>query len=312
MYLRQYKHSDCKQLAELFYQTVHAVNAADYTAEQLNAWATGEVDLQAWDTSFSTLYTVVAVENEEIVGFGNIDKTGYLDMLYVGKDSQRRGIASAICDELERSVSAGRITTHASVTAKPFFLNRGYRTVRKREVPRRGVLLTNYLMEKRTDGVLPVEHARTEMNVMIRPLQNTDIAAVADIWLKANLQAHDFVPAAYWEKNFNSVKAMLPQAEVYVFESGDIQGFIGLNGEYIEGLFVAAEARSQGIGKRLLDFAKSKKTELRLNVYRRNARAIRFYRREGFEILREGTDDATGEQDYEMIWRHKGNDCGDK
>ena len=152
----------------------------------------------------------------------------------------------------------------------------------------------------------------TEMNVMIRPLQNADIAAVADIWLKANLQAHDFVPAAYWEKNFNSAKAMLPQAEVYVFENGDIQGFIGLDGEHIEGLFVAAEARAQGIGKRLLDFAKSKKNELRLNVYQRNARAIRFYQREGFEILREGTDDATGEKDYEMIWRRDGKELGDK
>ena len=177
---------------------------------------------------------------------------------------------------------------------------------------RRGVLLTNYLMEKRTDGILSAEYSPTEMNMMIRPLQNADIAAVADIWLKSNLQAHDFVPAAYWKKNFQSVKAMLPQAEVYVFENGDIQGFIGLDGEYIEGLFVAAEARSRGIGKRLLDFAKSKKSELRLNVYQRNALAIRFYQREGFEILREGTDDAAGEKDFEMIWRREGKDLGDK
>ena len=140
---------------------------------------------------------------------------------------------------------------------------------------------------------------------MIRPLQNADIAAVADIWLKANLQAHDFVPAAYWEKNFNSAKAMLPQAEVYVFENGDIQGFIGLNEEYIEGIFVSDAMQSQGIGKMLLNSVKNKRNELRLNVYQKNTRAISFYQREEFEIQCSGLDDATGEKEYTMVWRQK-------
>ena len=56
MQLREYTPSDCAQLAELFYQTVHSVNAKDYTQEQLDAWATGEVDLQAWDKSFRALW----------------------------------------------------------------------------------------------------------------------------------------------------------------------------------------------------------------------------------------------------------------
>ena len=103
MQLREYTPSDCAQLAELFYQTVHSVNAKDYTQEQLDAWATGEVDFQAWDESFRTHRTIVATENGAIVGFGDMDETGYLDRLYVHKDYQGQGIASAICDELERS-----------------------------------------------------------------------------------------------------------------------------------------------------------------------------------------------------------------
>ena len=47
MHLRTYVSSDCKQLAGLFYQTVHSVNAKDYTKEQLDVWATGKVDLHA-------------------------------------------------------------------------------------------------------------------------------------------------------------------------------------------------------------------------------------------------------------------------
>lgn len=48
MIIREYRPADCKELAELFYHTVHIVNAKDYTKEQLDAWATGKVDLKKW------------------------------------------------------------------------------------------------------------------------------------------------------------------------------------------------------------------------------------------------------------------------
>ena len=101
-----------------------------------------------------------------------------------------------------------------------------------------------------------------------------------------------------------SIAEKLPQAEVYVYETDQgIQGFLGLSGEYIEGLFVSEEAQAHGIGKCLLDDAKDRKPALRLNVYQKNVRAIRFYRREGFQIQCEGLDAATGKPDCEMIWR---------
>ena len=141
---------------------------------------------------------------------------------------------------------------------------------------------------------------------MIRALQKADIDSVAEIWLDTNRKAHAFIPASYWERNFASVKEMLPQAEVYVYETDQgIQGFLGLNGEYIEGIFVSEQAQSHGIGKCLLDCAKDRKPALRLNVYQKNVRAIRFYRREGFQIRRSGLDAATGEPEYEMLWRRE-------
>ena len=78
MIIRSYVSADCEEIAELFYQTVHAVNAKDYTDEQLNAWASGRVNLAEWDKSFLEHITVVAVENDVIVGFGDIDKSGIL------------------------------------------------------------------------------------------------------------------------------------------------------------------------------------------------------------------------------------------
>ena len=139
---------------------------------------------------------------------------------------------------------------------------------------------------------------------MIRELQKADLNKVAEIWLDTNLQAHYFIPAQYWKSNFESVKELLPQVEVYVYENGqNIQGFIGLNGEYIEGIFVSGEIQSQGIGKLLLNFVKDRRSKLSLNVYQKNTQAIHFYQREGFTIQREGLDEATGEKDYVMIWR---------
>lgn len=141
---------------------------------------------------------------------------------------------------------------------------------------------------------------------MIRSLQKADINRVADIWLDTNLKAHSFISAQYWESNYELVKEMLSQAEVYVYEDGQkIQGFIGLSDKYIEGIFVSEKMQSQGIGKLLLNYIKDRKSALRLNVYQKNIRAIHFYQREGFEIQCEGLDEATGEKDYVMIWQQK-------
>ena len=116
---------------------------------------------------------------------------------------------------------------------------------------------------------------------MIRKLRKTDINRVADIWLKTNLKAHYFIPEQYWTNNYEVVKEMLPQAEVYVYEDDKIiQGFVGINDEYIEGIFVSDEMQSHGIGKILLDYMKDKKVRLQLNVYQKNVRAISFYQRE--------------------------------
>ncbi len=148
MILRDYKQSDCAELAQLFYDTVHTVNAGDYSREQLDAWATGKVDLEAWNESFQAHHTVVAELDGIIVGFGDMDETGYLDRLYVHKDHQRQGVAAAICDALEQNAKASEFTTHASITARPFFEKRRYVVVKEQQVERRGVWLTNYVMKK--------------------------------------------------------------------------------------------------------------------------------------------------------------------
>ena len=125
------------------------------------------------------------------------------------------------------------------------------------------------------------------------------------IWLQANLDAHAFIPASFWEAHFEMVRDLLPQAELYVHEDAgtrQIDGFIGLTENHIEGIFVVKSARSKGIGKALLDYAKSRRPRLTLGVYQKNERALAFYQREQFTVQSEGIDEDTNEAELQMLW----------
>lgn len=138
---------------------------------------------------------------------------------------------------------------------------------------------------------------------MIRTYTACDIDRIMTIWLEANLSAHDFIDSSYWQENFDSVKAMIPNANIFVYEQDDvIQGFIGLINGYIAGIFVSTDMQAKGIGKQLLDFAKNNSSELSLQVYKNNQRAVNFYLRENFTISSVGIDDNTGESEYIMKW----------
>lgn len=106
MILRPYAKEDLPQILALFRETVHAVNAADYTPRQLEAWAPSELDVKKWEASLAAHYALLAWEKEKLLGFGDIDESGYLDRLYVAADSLRRGIGRALSEALEEYARA--------------------------------------------------------------------------------------------------------------------------------------------------------------------------------------------------------------
>ena len=148
MHIRLYRTADCPPLLKLFYDTVHTVCAGDYSPAQLDAWAPAKPDASAWDASLRSRTTLVTEGGGNIPGFGNTGPDGHLDLLYVHRDRQRRGVASVLCNFLETLYPVDRVTVHASETARPFFERRGYRVLRPQQVERRGQVLTNYVMEK--------------------------------------------------------------------------------------------------------------------------------------------------------------------
>lgn len=142
---------------------------------------------------------------------------------------------------------------------------------------------------------------------MIRNFQQQDEDSIIRIWLEASAIAHSFIPRSYWEDKVPDMRnKYLPQSQTLVYEdehTNETSGFISLIGNYIAALFVSPDRQGQGIGQALMALAKQQHPELELNVYAKNTRALAFYRRQGFTIVREQTDEQTGQQEFAMKYQ---------
>lgn len=157
MKIDTYRETDLEEIIDLFYDTVHTVNAKDYSQEQLDAWAPRdgkEIRKLSWQNSLRQHMTYVVRMDNKIVGFGDLTDTGYLDRLFVHKDYQSQGIATALLQRLEakaKQLNLHEIHVDASITAKPFFEHHGYQVIREQTVERQDVTLTNYHMVKQLE-----------------------------------------------------------------------------------------------------------------------------------------------------------------
>lgn len=132
----------------LFADTIQKVNCRDYSPEQISAWINC-ADYSRWGEEFEKRNTLIALCGEKVAGFADMTEDGYLDRLYVSADFQRQKVATTLLQTLENRVSAREYSTHASITALPFFLAQGYRAVCENKVERGGIVLCNYTMTKR-------------------------------------------------------------------------------------------------------------------------------------------------------------------
>ena len=138
---------------------------------------------------------------------------------------------------------------------------------------------------------------------MIRKFEKNDINAVMEIWVNENIRTHNFIAKEYWKDNYEYVKDILPKADIYVYILDEqVVGFVGANNNYVEGIFVDINNQHSGIGTSLLDRIKENKDSLTLNVYKKNANAIKFYEKNNFIITSENIDKDTNEIEYTMTW----------
>ncbi|MBS9804723.1 GNAT family N-acetyltransferase [Bacillus cereus] len=149
--IRTFEKEDLDQVLQLFYETVHTVNARDYNELQLQAWAPKRLDRESWLQSLEKNISYVADNNGVIVGFGDYNDEHYVDRLFTHKDYQGKGIASYILQELEKeavSLGHGEIYTEASITAKPFFESKGFACIKEQNKQHNGQNFINYVMKK--------------------------------------------------------------------------------------------------------------------------------------------------------------------
>lgn len=138
---------------------------------------------------------------------------------------------------------------------------------------------------------------------MIRKMKDAELEKVSQIWLDSNLEAHDFIDKNFWLDNYPMVKEQFKTAEIYVDAESEIKGFVGLQSDYIAGIFVEKSYRNQGIGKKLINFLKKNHQELSLDVYDKNIRAKQFYERNGFEVSIQSIERETGEKESRLVWK---------
>jgi putative acetyltransferase len=151
MELRAYRDDDRRATREVFERAVHRTAAADYSPEQLEAWAPGlaESDLDRWAAARSAAKTVVAVVDGKVIGFSDLVGDSTLDMLYVDPDAGRSGVAGALIEEvcrLAREQGADTIEADASLTARPLFERHGFVVVEERMPVLDGVAMPNFRM----------------------------------------------------------------------------------------------------------------------------------------------------------------------
>jgi len=138
---------------------------------------------------------------------------------------------------------------------------------------------------------------------LVKP-STEELEELGAIWLSANIEAHSFLPETYWQDYLETLKAQLSEADVFVYRiQEEIVAFAGLQENFIAGIFVMSSYRGQGIGKSLLEAIKREYTELELNVYSKNTKAVAFYKRENFFVVSENVDQTTGEWEYRMKWQ---------
>ena len=144
--VRKFVESDAKELASIYYNTIHKINSKDYSHEQVNAWAPkSSLDHEDWMKKWKKLPPFVAVSEGQPVGFTEFDaQKEYIDCFYAHPDFQGKGVGRALIQanfDQAKSERVKRIWAEVSITARPFFEAKGFKVIKEQMVTIRGVEL---------------------------------------------------------------------------------------------------------------------------------------------------------------------------
>jgi putative acetyltransferase len=162
--IQTYSADKAREIADLFHQSVHAIDPSLYSSVQKEAWAPTPVDYEYWAERLNVKKPFIAIIEDRVAGFIELDADGHIDCSYTHPDFQGRGVASSLYERLfdeARAKNLKCLYVEASLAAKSFFEHRGFTTVKKNEVQRNGVTLVNFSMEKYLNFGKPVSESNT-------------------------------------------------------------------------------------------------------------------------------------------------------
>lgn len=151
VYIRRFQIGDEPALFRIYCSAIHEIARRDYTQEQIDAWAPHDLDQELWNNKMRSIQPFVAEEGAEVVGYADIQSSGYIDHFFVSGFRPRKGIGDMLMERIhQEAVTLGlvELTSDVSRTAEPFFRHYGFRVVEQRSPVLRGVVVPNALMRK--------------------------------------------------------------------------------------------------------------------------------------------------------------------
>ncbi|MCF2910748.1 GNAT family N-acetyltransferase [Pseudoalteromonas sp. DL2-H2.2] len=151
MNIQPYQEKWASDIADLFHAAVHAIDDEVYGSAQKAVWAPSPPDYAFWSQRLAKKQPWVALSNDQVVGFIELDPDGHIDCTYVHPDFQGIGVAGALYDKVEKQAikqGLSRLYVEASIPARHFFAARGFSLVKRNQIERQGVTLVNFSMEK--------------------------------------------------------------------------------------------------------------------------------------------------------------------
>ncbi len=151
MLIREYQPSDVENIIAIFRDAIINIGSTAYNAKQIEVWSSYPEDIEEFRQLLSQGITFVAVHNNQLVAFGQLNPSNHIAFLYTASNFNRLGYATKIYQQLEAQAfnqGVQRLQTDASRISKYFFLKMGFYIVETEIVERKQVLLERFKMEK--------------------------------------------------------------------------------------------------------------------------------------------------------------------
>ena len=149
--VRPYQSSDAAALSTLYEEAVRTLGVRDYSAIQIEAWASRTPSPDDLDRRMQDGRTRLVATVGDIAGFIDVEADGHIDLLYIAPAAAGQGVARTLLETAEALAplsGAVRLYAEASETARPAFERLGFSVIARRDFEVAGVPIHNWAVEK--------------------------------------------------------------------------------------------------------------------------------------------------------------------